>query len=303
MNDNDHKLDIAEAMKVIKETETIKEVDGTLALIARGARATLLPLEIWVTKREYSREIIRKKLNEKLKDVNQKDISAPELYIAKPILDSVDICIDCNELREMYSNLLAKSMYSFTKKDVHPSFVDLIRNLSPDEARIIEAIKGEDIPVFSMRYLESSKNSYAKKRHNYYYYCKLNLQYKKCSFCEYEDLEQIENFQDDLGEELFNHLVDSDTFECCQFNDKLDFYLDNLQRLKLIEINFTSRLTKAKYNSIVEKDNFAQKILTKIDKPLIYNDDVYLGVNLGYIRFSNFGEEFYKSCCTEIAAH
>lgn len=44
------------------------------------------------------------------------------------------------DLREMYAKLLATSMDCATSDDAHPSFVSLIQQLTPDEARILRHI-------------------------------------------------------------------------------------------------------------------------------------------------------------------
>jgi Abortive infection alpha len=44
------------------------------------------------------------------------------------------------DLREMYAKLLATSMDSATSDEAHPSFVTIIQQLTPDEARILRHI-------------------------------------------------------------------------------------------------------------------------------------------------------------------
>ena len=53
----------------------------------------------------------------------------------------------------MYANLLVSSMNIDTKQAVHPSFVDIIKQLSPMDAKVLEAMKQEQsvIPVVTVR--------------------------------------------------------------------------------------------------------------------------------------------------------
>lgn len=60
--------------------------------------------------------------------------------------------MDNSELRDMYANLLANSMNSVVKDGVHPSFVEIIRQLSPDEAKILKYLYvGNLMPTLGIR--------------------------------------------------------------------------------------------------------------------------------------------------------
>lgn len=49
-----------------------------------------------------------------------------------------------DELRAMYIKLLAKAMYEPTKKDVHPSFISFIQQMSPVDASMFKKICEEE---------------------------------------------------------------------------------------------------------------------------------------------------------------
>lgn len=48
--------------------------------------------------------------------------------------------MDSEELRNMYANLLAKAMNVDEKDKVHPAFVELIKQMAPREALILDGI-------------------------------------------------------------------------------------------------------------------------------------------------------------------
>jgi hypothetical protein len=56
-------------------------------------------------------------------------------------------------LRDMYANLLAASMDARTAAGAHPCFTDIIRQLTPDEARILRlfALPGRTLPLITVR--------------------------------------------------------------------------------------------------------------------------------------------------------
>lgn len=56
-----------------------------------------------------------------------------------------------DELRNLYANLLSKSMNSDTKDSVHPSFVEIIKQLSPLDAQVFYHICNNSInPVINL---------------------------------------------------------------------------------------------------------------------------------------------------------
>jgi Abortive infection alpha len=65
---------------------------------------------------------------------------APPLNVAGPAIEALKYTGSEASLREMYINLLSTSMDSETTKQAHPSFVEIIRQLTPDEARLLSHV-------------------------------------------------------------------------------------------------------------------------------------------------------------------
>jgi len=61
----------------------------------------------------------------------------PPAHTAIPTLAGLQLTAEVHEIREMYLNLLSSSMYKQTASKVHPAFAEIIRQLTPDEARIL----------------------------------------------------------------------------------------------------------------------------------------------------------------------
>lgn len=57
-----------------------------------------------------------------------------EPYVAIPAIQQISYSYDSDELRDMYANLLANFMDKERSDLVHPSFVEVIKQLNPDEA-------------------------------------------------------------------------------------------------------------------------------------------------------------------------
>ena len=70
------------------------------------------------------------------------------------------IFMNSEELRNLYANLLAKSMYIDTKELVHPSFVEIIRQMSPIDALIFKTIMGRAVNPMINLIMKNEKGTF-----------------------------------------------------------------------------------------------------------------------------------------------
>lgn len=99
----------------------------------------LLPIH-WVNERSrLALESNLEKYRKRLEAVPEKEITPVRPEIGVPILEKL-IYVTDEELSDMYVNLLAKASCVDTAKFAHPSFVNVINNLSPDEAVLLREI-------------------------------------------------------------------------------------------------------------------------------------------------------------------
>ena len=133
----------------------VKPTGELVGLLPRTIKAALAPLEKWVLQREYNIEETKQLLEDKLKNVPPESIEPPEAHIAVPAIQYISYCMDNAELRDMYANLLANSINKVMKNGVHPGFVEIIKQLCPDEAKILRYMATQyAIPVITLRYLK-----------------------------------------------------------------------------------------------------------------------------------------------------
>ncbi len=119
---------------------TTQAVGKTIAIIPQTINAVLAPLRKWIANKEYNVAETEKLLADKLANVSPDKIVSPEAYVAVPAIQAISYSMDSNELRELYANLLASAMNSDTKESVHPAFVEVIKQLSPTDARILSLL-------------------------------------------------------------------------------------------------------------------------------------------------------------------
>ena len=119
---------------------TVQETGKVLSLIPRTINAALVPLRKWIANKEYSLAETEKLLEKKLEHVGEDKIVTPEAYVAVPAIQAISYSMDNEELRNLYANLLAKSMNTDTKDFVHPSYVEIIKQMSPLDALVLKDI-------------------------------------------------------------------------------------------------------------------------------------------------------------------
>lgn len=122
-----------------------KEVGKTGGLIGRAINAALSPLEKWILNTEYNVAETKKLLEHRLANTPVEKIVAPEPYVAVPAFQAISYSMNSDELRELYANLLSKSMNSDTKNNVHPSYVEIIKQLSPLDAIVFKRIMESEV--------------------------------------------------------------------------------------------------------------------------------------------------------------
>ena len=99
---------------------------------------------------KYSLDKTRSKLYQKLNDVPAENIVSPPVHIAAPTLQAACYAADCDELHNMFATLLATAMNSEKQALIHPAFIELIKQLSPLEAKVLSNESFINSNVFPM---------------------------------------------------------------------------------------------------------------------------------------------------------
>ena len=132
---------------------TVQEVGKFVAKIPRAINAAFSGLDKWILNKEYAVDETKKLLAQKLKNIDPEKIVEPEPYVAVPAIQAISYSMNSEELRNLYANLLAKAMNSDTKDMVHPSFVEIIKQMSPIDALVFKAIMERNAnPIINLLY-------------------------------------------------------------------------------------------------------------------------------------------------------
>jgi len=169
MSDESNIRDAANAVKGIVEAVPVyqdvvqpaaREVGTALQTVAKTLHILLAPVSGLVWGYDQIKDFVGEKVAEKLKGVPSEQLRPPEPHVAGPALEALRYTGYQQSLREMYASLLATAIDLKTVDQAHPAFVEIIRQMSPDEALMVKALwsKGS-VPKIDLR--SEQKNSKA----------------------------------------------------------------------------------------------------------------------------------------------
>ena len=102
--------------------------------------------EVAEKKRADREENIRRykdSIAQKVVLIPEKNLQEPQLSIVGPALEASRFYIEEETLREMFANLISLSMDDRWNQKIHTSYVDIIKQLSPYDAIVLQKIKEE----------------------------------------------------------------------------------------------------------------------------------------------------------------
>ncbi|WP_145568059.1 DUF4393 domain-containing protein [Yersinia mollaretii] len=114
-----------------------QEVGSALQTVAKTVHIVLAPVSAMVWGYDKIKDFISTKVAEKLKDVPPENLISPKPNVAGPALEALKYIGHDESLSNLYANLLASSMNKDTANSAHPSFVDIIKQLTSDEAKLL----------------------------------------------------------------------------------------------------------------------------------------------------------------------
>lgn len=279
---------------------TIKETGNIVGLLPRLIHTSLLPIEEKILKKEYELKRIKKLLELKLSQYDDIKIISPQPYKAIPLLEGLIYYSSCEQVQEMYINLLSKSMIADEEHLVHPAFAEIIKQLTPDEVRIINYLHlyGNKQPVIEIKRVNNIK-----KKNDVCSVSKFNDFQQKSVIVRIINNNKIDflnskliTFNDDKGDTFSRNTTILGYKANCEFPEKIESYLDNLNRLKIINIVYTSYLNVDDSYAEIFKSEHVKNILINDYKENSLDWITAYHLKKGFICFSEFGKEFVDIC-------
>lgn len=235
----------------------IKTTDEVLDILPQTINSAFCSLSKWLVNGKESLRLTAETIKEKVKQIPDEKIVEPEPYVAIPAIQQISYCQNSEELRDLYANLLTSSMNTDKKWQVHPSFVDIIKQLTPDEAKIIKSI-----PNFKNNFMPAI------------------------------DVKLMDKNASGSGHQIFITNFATVGLNVIENKENICSYIDNLVRLNILEIPPTYHLTNESLYKPLEESPVLEKMIPQAYK-YIYN----IGYNHKIIAITNYGLLFKQICC------
>ncbi|MGN4870954.1 DUF4393 domain-containing protein [Bacillus cereus group sp. MYBK120-1] len=121
-------------------------------------------------KQQHLLDAYKRSLIEKLSSVDENNLQEPQMSIVGPALEASKYYIEEETLREMFANLVTTSMNKENSKNAHPSFVEIIKQLSTEDAHNIMLFKESNhYPIVQFVKAPLKNKSYAVLRTNVFH--------------------------------------------------------------------------------------------------------------------------------------
>ncbi len=101
----------------------------------------------------YFTEKFESEMNEKASTIPPDQVVEPKASVAGPALQGLAFSHEEPDLKEMYLNLLKSAMDGRMAEQAHPAFVETIRQLTADEARLLKLVLecNSPLPIVEIR--------------------------------------------------------------------------------------------------------------------------------------------------------
>ena len=150
-NEMDLAVEVTKAVAVETYKDTVKplaiEVGKALQTGGKVLNLMLSPVRGMVWSYETITDILEPIMREKIQRIATDKLKHPEPFVAVPTMEALRYNLGNEEIRELFANLLATSMNIDTLQYAHPGFVEIIKQMSPLDARIFQDMSNPNVPM------------------------------------------------------------------------------------------------------------------------------------------------------------
>jgi hypothetical protein len=120
-----------------------------IALVAEAVEVVLAPLKLLVYGFAELEQLFLPMVAERYNAIPEHRRLRPPLAIAGPTIEAAKYATEQPEICALLANVLVSSMDAATSGSVHPAFIDIIKQLTTDEAKILKQMGRS--PLVSVR--------------------------------------------------------------------------------------------------------------------------------------------------------
>lgn len=237
-----------------------KQVGTSINAILEFFNNTFLyPIRKYNIYAEKKLEEFKEELTLKMKKIPENKITEPSINILGPTLEALKYNLNEEHIKEMFTNLLLADINKDEKHKISPAYIEIIKQLSPVDARIISTIFAlddiGDYNLYEMKgYDKNDKNTFTQTK----LYTIRVLNMHSIIF---------------IPKAIFI----------------LDTTLENLKRLGIVETRLMIERVKDNYTNRLAEAYIEADILEDLEDTE-YGADVYL------LSFTKFGRNFIELC-------
>lgn len=113
-------------------------------------------------KLKYAKDLaeFKKSLDEKVASIPKENLTDAKTQLVMPALENVKYCVEEQELREMFANLISASLDNRRILYVHPTFAEALKTLTPLDAKNLKLIqKNYHLPICNIIHISDENDS------------------------------------------------------------------------------------------------------------------------------------------------
>lgn len=207
-------------------------------------------------KREYELKAFRNQLEADINSIPEENLTEPNVATLGTALESSKYFFEEEEIRNMFSKLIASSMDSSKIQKVRPTFSYIIQQLNHiDALNLVELSKLSTAPIAQSEVIQTGTKYGEQRKFQYIFFSNRNIE---------------------------------------PFSETMSASLDNLQRLGLITISFTQWFNDDVYKW--HKNPYIISTYTKDYFDPNIEEKAAFTISKGIIYLSNLGRQFVDVC-------
>ena len=116
--------------------------------------------DVYIQERPYKLEKSLNKMKKKYNIIPPEYRTEPTSFIALKGVTELGYCLEEEHLKEMFENLLVSDMDNRKQSKVLPSYIEVVKQLSKDDAQMLKFFKANNIinePIMKIKYIYNNK--------------------------------------------------------------------------------------------------------------------------------------------------
>lgn len=239
--------------------------------------------EIRRYKRELNVKYFKESIAQKIANIPEERIQEPQLSTVGPALEASKYYIEEDSLREMFAILIASSMDSEKQDFVHPSFVEVIKQLTSTDANFIKEMADKPLPIGSIFLVTKEEHLYEELEEETNE--DRNMPFKKLKKLRVPDFEKMK------ARDFVESYYVSPNFP--DFN-KNQLTISSLERLGLIKVSRKKFDNESLYDFIHQEYN--ELISSDYGTNIATESDLEFELRKGIIETTPYGFAFLRAC-------